>query len=278
MEVLLTGAAGRCGTAILEHLGRDHTYTCFDRTPPPDDRPLPDGTAIVEGDIADSAAVRAVAEGVDAIVHLAAYPATDGAWADVLEPNIVGTYAVLAAARDAGVDRVVFASSNHVMGRYEADHAPALYAPDYDLLLDHDDPVRPDSLYGVTKAFGEDLGRYFAETDGAPARFYALRLGSVRAPAYDHPYGDAERGVDRGRWAPDSDAYDRAVARMKATWLSRRDFASLVGCCLADESASFGIFSGVSDNRRRWFSLERARRVLGYDPVDTADAWDGPPA
>lgn len=277
MDVLVTGAYGRCGTAILDHLGDDHAFTCFDRREPPAGIDLPAGTETVVGDVSDGDALRSAAAGADAMVHLAAHPRTDGSWADVLEPNVVGTYNALEAARDAGLETVVFASTNHVMGMYEREHAPALYRRGYDLVLDHSEPVRPDSLYGVSKAFGEALGRYYVEAEDDPRRFYAIRICSVREEAHDHPYADAERGVADGDWERGDEAYRRAVARLKATWHSRRDFAALVACCLADRSVEFGAFSGVSDNRRRWFSIERARAVLGYDPQDDAETWDAPP-
>jgi hypothetical protein len=65
---------------------------------------------------------------------------------------------------------------------------------------------------------------------------------------------------------------------MKCMWHSRRDFAHEVACCLDDDTVEFGVFSGVSDNDRRWYSIERARKRLGYDPQDNAEQWDGPPS
>lgn len=276
-EVLVTGAFGRCGTAMTDHVsGHDQlVFTYLDRAAPPADRP--DGSDTVIGDVADYDAIRPAFDEQDAVIHLAAAPAVDAAWPAVLESNLIGTYNVLEAARDAGVETVVFASSNHVMGMYEAEHAPEIYTPAYGLVVDHTDPVRPDSFYGTSKSFGEDLGRYYVENYEAPANFYALRIGSVREPAYDHPYGDAERGVDEGEWERGDDEYGRAVARMKALWLSRRDFAHLVECCLRDEGGGFDVFYGVSDNHRRWFDLERARATVAYDPRDEAEVWDAPP-
>ena len=155
--------------------------------------------------------------------------------------------------------------------------APELYSLDSDLVLDHTDPVRPDSYYGASKSFGEDLGRYYVEDFEYPKRFYALRICSVRMPEYDHPYGDAERAVDDGSIERGSEVYDVQVAHMKGMWHSRRDFVHEVDCCLRNDSVEFGIFSGVSDNRRRWFDLEHARARIGYDPQDDGEEWDAPP-
>lgn len=106
---------------------------------------------------------------------------------------------------------------------------------------------------------------------------YVLRIGSVRGPRDDHPYADAEGGIRSGEWARDSDAYDRAVRRMSATWQSRRDAARLIEACLEDDTVEYEIFYGVSDNSRRWFDIDRARSIVGYEPQDSADEWDAPP-
>jgi nucleoside-diphosphate-sugar epimerase len=279
MDVLLTGAYGRCGTALLDHLTDRERYefTPYNRSDRPDDHPY-GGHDTVVGDVTDAARLAEATAGHDAMVHLAAYPYTDGDWTDVLEPNVVGTYNALEAAREAELDTVVFASTNHVMGTYETEHAPECYYPGHDLLLDHTDPVRPDSYYGASKAFGEDLLRYYVENHEYPKRGYALRICSVRMPEYDHPYGDAERNVAEGTYERGSEAYERDVARLKATWQSRRDFAHQVECCLRNETVEYGVFNGVSDNFRRWFAIEHARRRIGYDPRDDAETWDAPPA
>jgi nucleoside-diphosphate-sugar epimerase len=170
----------------------------------------------------------------------------------------------------------VFASSNHAVGMVEVRNAPGLYH-DGEVLAGHDEPHRPDSPYGLTKTYGEDLGRLAAEAHGV--RFYALRIGAVRTPEYDHPYGDAERGVDAGDWERGSEAYEEQVARMKGLWQSRRDLAHLVDCCLQDDTVEWDHFYGVSANDRRWLDdLEYARETIGYDPADSAEEWDAPPS
>ena len=269
MDVLLTGAHGTVGTAITDHL--DHDFTPLDREPQSDET--------VVADVAEYDAVRPAFDGRDAVVHLAGYPATDATWEEALTNNVVGTGNVLRAAADAGVDRVVFASSNHVVGMYEREHAPELYRRDYDLTIDHTVPIRPDSYYGSSKACGEAFGRQFAELE--ELAFYALRIGSVRDPEYDHPYGDAERGVEDGEWERGSEAYERQVARMKCTWQSRRDLAHMVDRCLRTEAQGhvpFDVFYGVSANKRRWFDIEHARESIGYEPQDDGEEWDAPPS
>ena len=278
MNVVVTGAYGRCGTAIIDHLHGDdrYEYTYYNRSDRPDDHPY-GGYDTIVGDIVDYDRLRNACEDQDAMVHLAAHPDVDGDWGDVLKSNIVGMYNALEAAREADLDSFVFGSTNHVVGKYEEEYAPKLYARDYDLVLDHESPVRPDSYYGASKSFGEDLGRYYAENYEYPRQFYALRICTVNTSEYDHPYGDAEQAVDAGEIDRGSEAYEERVARMKAMWHSRRDFAHEVACCLDDDTVEFGIFSGVSDSRSRWFDLEHARTRIDYDPRDNGDDWDAPP-
>jgi len=278
MDVLVTGAYGRCGTALIDHLADDpeYNFTYLNRSDRPSDHPYGDFETHV-ADISDYDDIRPAFEGQDAVIHLAAYPYVDGDWSDVLEPNLIGMYNVLEAARDAEIETFVFGSSNHVMGLYETDHAPELYDPDYGLRLDRTDPVRPDSCYGATKSFGEDFGRYYVEGQSYPTQFYALRICSVRPPDNDHPYGKAELQVEEGSIERGSEAYTRLVKREKAMWQSRRDFAHLVECCLQDTTVTFGIYNGVSENDRRWFSIQHAKEELGYEPRDDGEEWDEPP-
>lgn len=279
MDVLMTGTYGRCGTALIDHLHDDPAYefTHLNRS----DRPVGHeygGYDTVVADIADGEAVDTASEGQDAMIHLAGYPYTDGTWTDVLEPNVLGMVNALEAARTRELETVVFGSTNHVMGMYEVENAPELYTgTDVPFRLSADDPVRPDSYYGVSKSFGEDLGRYYVENFEYPKRFHAIRICSVRMPEYDHPYGDAEAGVDDGEFERDSEEYDQQVARMKAMWHSRRDFAHMIDCCLQAEETGFDIFNGVSDNDRRWYSIENARAKIGYEPRDNAESWSAPP-
>lgn len=274
MDVLVTGPYGKCGTALIDNLydDMDYDFTNFNRSDRPPGHRYGNFDTVV-GNVTEMEKLRATAAGHDALVHMAAFSDPDSTWSDVFEPNIIGTYYALEAARQEQVDSFVFLSTNHVMGMYEQEQRPGIYTTDHNLVLDHSDPVRPDSYYGVSKAFGEDLSRYYVEAFDYPNRVYVLRVCTVNMPEYDHPYGDAERGVDHGQWEPGSQEYRRQVARLKSTWQSRRDFAHQIDCCLQDESVEFDIFSGVSDNHRRWFDLEHARVKIGYQPQDDASEW-----
>jgi nucleoside-diphosphate-sugar epimerase len=279
MDVLVTGGAGTIGTAITDQLGdrEDYAFTSLDVTEHPDEE-----VQSVVADATDEAVVREHVAEADAVVHLARVHMDDGgpndraiAWSDEHLANLRLHATAYEAAVEADLDSFVYASSNHAVGMYEVEAAPEIYYGS-DFEVDHTVQPRPDSMYGVEKVYGEGLGRLAAETSDLSV--YALRICAVRDPEYDHPYGDAQRGVDEGRFGPDSAAYDEQVARMHSMWQSRRDVAHMVERCLADDSVDFDVFYGVSDNSERWFDIDHARDVLGYDPRDTADEWDAPPS
>ncbi len=271
-KVLLTGPYGRVGTAIIDHLSEktEYKFTYLDR------RDHEEHETFV-ADIADYDAIRPAFDGHDVVIHLAGYPETDGTWEEILENNIIGTYNVLEAAASASVRQFIFASSIHAVGMYENENKPEIYRPDFDLIVDHTAPHRPDSYYGASKCYGEDLGRYYLENYSHPTQFLALRICSVRSAEFDHPYGDAELGVIQGRWDRGSEQYRRAADRLKATWQSRRDFADLVDRCLRSDEPDFDIFYGISDNDRRWVDIEHARETIGYEPQDNGEEWGEPP-
>jgi hypothetical protein len=159
---------------------------------------------------------------------------------------------------------------------YETENAPELYELDFDPTVTQEDPERPDSYYGASKAFGEDWGRYYVECREAPEQFYAIRIASIRAPPYDNPYGDAEKGVERGDWDRGSPEYETQVKRLKGTWLSEGDRAQLGERCL-DDDVAFGVFFGTGETERGWYDIEHAKEVLGYEPLDRGEEWTEPP-
>ena len=238
-RVLVTGAEGVIGSAVRERLAGRYELVSLTRAPA--------GFASHVGDIADPAAIAPAFENVSAVVHLAASVSVDSPWEDVLRDNVIGTRNVFEAARLARVETVVFASSNHVVGSWELEHAPSLYELDDPRRLDERAEFRPDSLYGVSKCFGEALGRYYAEAFGM--RVVCLRIGTVR--------GD------------DDPCASPAPKRLRATWLSRRDCCELIACALESGDTGFAIVYGTSDNPRRIWSLDGAR-ALGYEPRDAA--------
>jgi NAD+ dependent glucose-6-phosphate dehydrogenase len=239
--VLLTGSEGRVGRAILAGLGEDYDWRLLDREPPTGDRP---GEFVV-ADITDEAEMRAAVEGVSAVIHLAGDPRREAPWNSVLHNNIDGTYVTMLAAAEAGVETFVFASSNHAVGAYETDErTPHIYRPDDEFRLTGDEPYRPGNVYGVSKATGEILGRYFHDEYGLSVA--CVRIGNLTK---DHPPEDYERG--------------------QAMWLSHRDCAHLFDRCLRADYG-YEIVYGISDNDRKYYSIDRARDVLDYRPRDNS--------
>ncbi len=254
--VLVTGAEGTIGTLVREHLGERYRLRALTRSP--------QEFASHVADIADLDAIRPAFEGVDAVVHLAASPAVETPWAEILPNNLIGTYNVFEAARQAGVGTVVFASSNHAIGMYELDGAPSLYDLGDDRVYDERVETRPDSLYGVSKLYGEALGRMHHDLHGM--RVVCLRIGSVRAD--DDPASPAMLASVPAPLAHLSPEERRR--RMRATWLSRRDCAELIARAIDADDVGWAVVYGISDNPRQFWSLRSARELLGYEPRDRA--------
>lgn len=290
MRVLVTGANGTVGTAILNQLGSDDRYefTCLDM----EEVARPEHETVV-ADITDFQDLRGHFEGQDVVIHLAAAVDLNGSWETILQNNIVGTYNVLQAAADAGVEQFVFASSIHTVGMYEIEYSPEIYNPSHDLTVSHETPVRPDSFYGLSKVFGEAAGRLFVENDQNPlgelhptyvtnsreypSSFHSLRIKTVLGEPYDHPYGLAEMGVDEGWWERGSDEYEHMAARLKCTWLSHRDLGQLIDRCLQHDAPGYDTFWGVSGNDGTWVDLSHTKDMLGYEPQDNGAEWSAPP-
>jgi len=254
--VLLTGAGGRVGQAILEFLGTERDWRLLDREPLSAEK-IPEGVDaenMVVADVTDEAAVGAAMAEVGAVVHLAGDPRPEAPWDSVLRNNIDGTQTVLQAAVNAGVRKFVFASSNHAVGAYETpDRTPELYRTHDEFRLDGTEAPRPGNLYGVSKATGELLGRFYHDTYGLSVA--NVRIGNLTR---GHPPRNYERG--------------------QAMWLSYRDCAHLFDCCLRADYDYETVY-GISDNDRKYYSIERAREVLGYDPQDNSAEYhdDGTP-
>ncbi len=250
--MLITGSTGIVGGALREHLAGRYELIPMTRRPADFESRIADVTSLDD--------MLAACDGVDAVVHLAAAATVDAPWEDVLEANLVGAYNVFEASRQAGVDLVVFASTNHVIGTHEMLAAPALYELDDERVFDERTEVRPDSLYGASKAFGEALGRYYA--DHHALRVICLRIGSVLRD--DDPRSDAvAAGPSWMRLSPEA-----ALARLRATWLSRRDCAELVARCLESVDVRWACVYGISANARQFWDLGGARDMLGFAPRD----------
>ena len=251
MKVLVTGSSGMIGSTLIKTLGDTFDFSGLDVRKSEHAPDVP--TLITDGSNFNS--MSSAFEGINAVIHLAADPAVETPWPDVMKNNISTTHNVYEASRVNGVKRVVFASSNHAVGNFELDDPyNRIRIGDYDGLtpgkfkrIDNTVPVRPDSDYGVSKVFGEATGRYYHEHFGLEVA--CLRIGTVNTQ--NSPAGSV---------------------RSMATWLSHRDLCQMVRQCLT-QPIGFEIFYGVSDNTWRFWDTEYAKRVIGYAPQDNAEEY-----
>lgn len=227
-RLLLTGAAGGLGRELRRRLkGYCQVLRVSDIA---ELAPAAPGEEVVHAALEDKAAVDALLRDVDAVVHLGGL-STEHAFEDILPANIVGTYHVYEGARRHGAKRIVFASSNHVTGFYRQDE-----------VIDTDVPMRPDSYYGLSKAFGENLAQFYWDRYGIET--VSLRIGS----SFPEP-------KDR---------------RMLASWMSYDDLERLVMAALTAPIVGHSIVYGISDNTTVWYDNRRARHI-GYRPQDSSE-------
>ena len=218
-RLLLTGAAGTLGRVLRPRLKAQCTVLrVSDRT---DLGPAASGEEARPAALEDAAAVHALLDGVDAVVHLGGV-SVEGPFEPILQANIIGVYHLYEAARRHRVRRIVFASSNHVTGFYRQDE-----------VIDARMPMRPDGHYGVSKAFGENLAQFYFDRYGIET--VSLRVGSALPAPKDR--------------------------RMLATWLSHDDLERLVVASLTSPVVGHSVVYGMSDNTTTWWDNGAARHL-----------------
>ena len=229
-RILITGAAGKIGNALRQ--GLRGSYSLIRLADIASLGSTAAGEELATTDIRDMAALEKAMVGIECVVHLAGVP-EEAEWDQVLPLNIEGCYNVFEAARRCGVKRVIFASSNHAVGFHRRER-----------FIDNTVDPRPDSRYGVSKVFGEALGRLYADKYGLSVA--CLRIGTFRTP---------DRPVD---------------ARQLLTWISHRDMVQLVRRCIDHPNYHFVTVYGVSNNlRSRWDNTNV--KFLGYRPEDDSE-------
>lgn len=227
-RILLTGAAGGVGSRLRKLLPAIYPDLVLSDLVKPDD--LSPSEKFVAADLADFAQVQKAVEGVDGIIHLGGF-SVEGPWETILNANIIGCYNLFEAARLAGVKRVVFASSNHAVGFHPRSET-----------IDTHALVRPDTRYGVSKAFGEALGSLYAFKHNIGV--LSIRIGNV-----------GEKPLDE---------------RRLAIWLKTEDLVSLIRIGLERENLVYEVIYGMSDNKRAWWDNSRAKE-LGYQPTGASE-------
>jgi len=221
-KILITGAAGDVGTRLRKLLKGVYSLRVSDIRKPAD---LGADDEYVAADLGDYEQTKQITAGIDGIVHLGGY-SVEGPWETIHKSNIVGCYNLFEAAYRSGVKRVVFASSNHAVGFYRRDQKIGV-----------DVTVRPDSRYGVSKAFGEAVGALYADKHGLGVT--CIRIGNV-----------GDKPLDK---------------RRLSIWIKPEDLAQLIRIGLEHPDIRFEIFYGASDNAAGWWDNSNARR-FGYRP------------
>lgn len=227
-RLLITGAAGALGTVARAGLG--HIAENIRLTDIAEMEPASDNEEVVQADVTDFDAIRDVIDGCEGILHLGGQ-ACEGPWDAVLNGNIIGFYNVYEAARQTGVKRIVFASSNHAIGFHPREKS-----------LDANALPRPDTLYGVSKVYGEALASLYYDKFGIETAI--LRIGSCFPEPVDH--------------------------RMLATWLSYDDFVRFVECAFEAPRIGCPIVYGASNNREQLWD-NQLTSFIGWHPQDTSE-------
>ncbi len=223
-KIVFTGAAGGVGTMIRPLLAPLYPgLVLSDKNKPAN---LLATEKFVAADLAKPDEVAALVKGAHSVIHLGGY-SVEGPWDAILRSNIIGCYNLFEAARQAGVKRVIFASSNHAVGFYRRSQK-----------IRTDVTVRPDGRYGVSKAFGEALGAMYSDKHGMSVT--CLRIGNVGPIPLD--------------------------TRRLSIWVSPEDLVQLIRIGLEHPGIRYEIMYGASDNAASWWDNSVARK-LGYRPI-----------
>lgn len=243
LKIVVTGGCGKIGSYFAKYAATRYQVRVIDQSAwDADALGRLEGESLV-GSLQNMADCQKAVDGMDMVIHLAADPDPEADFlGSLLENNIVATYNMFRAAKEAGCKRFIFASSIH---------AGSAYAPDVQIRPEM--PVRPGNLYGVSKAFGEALAAHFAYNEGLPA--IAIRIGAYRYP-------NENRRIAAGEY----NAY-----------LNADDFNHLLTRCIETPDIQFLIAHGISNNRYKRVDLTETRQVLGYNPqVDVFEMAEQP--
>ena len=245
-NILITGGAGLVGNVLINGLKDKFKIRILDQNPV-------EGVDSYEGDISDLESILPAFENIDTVVHLAGDRRVHGDWNSILNNNITGVYNIYEASKRNSVKRVVFASSQHATGGfYDVEPWSFINNGEYEKLpedyktLDETCRIRPDSYYGASKSFGESLGSYYSD-------FYNLSTIHIRIG-----------------WVISDDDPTFSPISLNL-WLSHKDICQIIELSInANEDITYDTFYATSDNHWKIWSIDKAKSVLGYKPIDGA--------
>ncbi len=231
--VLVTGAAGRIGSYFAEHSQGKYDFRLMVQQQSDGDEIKQWGEVVV-ADLSDLERLKELCQGIDTVVHMAGDPSPSATWQELLDANIIGTYNLMVAAKAAACRRVIHASSIHAVSGYPSD-----------VQVKTSEPVNPGDLYGVSKCFGEALGRYMAEKEGLSV--ICLRIGAFQS-------------LEAAR--------EESSVSLLDAFVSHRDLHQLIERCVDVQNVQFAILHGLSNNRFKRLDISDARELVGYAPQD----------
>ncbi len=245
-KILITGGAGLVGSILIEGLKNNFEIRILDQK-------AVKGIDSRVGDISNLESILPAFENIDTVVHLAGDRRVYGDWDSILNNNITGIYNIYEAARINGVERIVFASSQHATGGfYDVEPWSFINNGEYEKLPDNYKPldetcrIRPDSYYGASKSFGESLGSYYSD-------FHNLSTIHVRIG-----------------WVISDDDPTFSPISLNL-WLSHKDICQIIELSVnADKNIKYDVFYATSDNHWKIWSIDKAKNILGYKPKDGA--------
>jgi uronate dehydrogenase len=230
-KILITGASGHLGGMLFKSLA-NLGYKKLIGTDLKKKK-IEKNQKFILANLKNLKSIIKMTKGVHAVVHFGAIPIED-TQLNILQNNIIGTYNLFEAARINKVKRIIFASSNHAIGFHRRKNK-----------LDHFSIQRPDSHYGLSKAFGENISRFYA--DKFNIKSMCIRIGSCLMTPEDR--------------------------RHLSTWISYSDLTQLVDIGIKHHAVHNEIVYGASKNKRSWWNNSRAYQ-LGYKPKDSVDQFD----
>ena len=243
MKIGITGAEGTIGSVLRKGLSNKYKIISFTLQT--------QDFESVQIDLSNNNEIKGKFEGLDALIHLAADPRPEASWESVKKNNLEATYNVYNEVKNAGVKKIIFASTNHTQHGDTLLSTPETLDLKKNKILSLENNTNPDSLYAVSKLFGEDLGKYFSEQH--KIKFIGLRIGWI------------VKGDD-----PTIMCGTPSEDYLRSMYLSHRDCIQAFERAL-ESSKDFLIAYAISNNSTKVFDLKETSRALNFYPEDDSE-------